>query len=309
MDIKDLKYAQSLALYRSFSKAAAALFISQPALSQSIQRLESDIDVTLFLRDKTHVELTDAGHYFIDNSRLILENFDLFDKKIRSFSPSLKDTFTLGISQFYGRHLLSVLLESLAEDDLVHTPQIVEGESKFLENQIRQGNLDTGIFPEPIYSSGLLSFPLYREEIYLAINRNNTNAYQLAQQYANASDEVPLHYFAEYPFVLLKPKLKLRTLIDSICKEQYFLPKAIFETENLDTCLSLTESNYGISFLPSTVMDTYKGQSVIFFKIHSKQKFRLMLLVANETTAHRLKLHVIAEKLSERISQKRRILK
>ena len=55
MDIKDIKYISTIVEMASFSKASKKLYISQPALSQSIRRIEAELGVPLFARDRTKV--------------------------------------------------------------------------------------------------------------------------------------------------------------------------------------------------------------------------------------------------------------
>ena len=75
MDIKDLQYVNSIIEWNSFSKAAKQLYISQPALSQSIKRLESELGLTLFLRDRNYVIPTDAALLIRQQSQPILQAF------------------------------------------------------------------------------------------------------------------------------------------------------------------------------------------------------------------------------------------
>ena len=58
MQLRDIQYVVTIADMQSFSKAAEALYISQPALSQCIKRLEADLGVALFARKRKHVLLT-----------------------------------------------------------------------------------------------------------------------------------------------------------------------------------------------------------------------------------------------------------
>ena len=61
MDIKDIKYISTIVEMASFSKASKKLYISQPALSQGIRRIEAELGVTLFVRDRTKVVPTAAA--------------------------------------------------------------------------------------------------------------------------------------------------------------------------------------------------------------------------------------------------------
>ena len=73
MQLRDIQYVVTIADMQSFSKAAEALYISQPALSQCIKRLEADLGVALFARKRKHVLLTRAGELFLQDARQILQ--------------------------------------------------------------------------------------------------------------------------------------------------------------------------------------------------------------------------------------------
>ena len=74
MDIQDLQYFLAVCDYRSITKAAEVLHISQPALSRRIQFLEDECGVKLFIRGRRFVELTPAGEHFSINARRIVES-------------------------------------------------------------------------------------------------------------------------------------------------------------------------------------------------------------------------------------------
>lgn len=294
MDIKDLKNIKTIADTESFSKAAEALFISQPALSQAIKRLEQELGLTLFFRDRSRVIPTEAGEHLIKKAIPILSAFEELQRELTQFNHLEHSTISLGISQFYGHHMLSNALAAFKDyhDDL-HV-NIVEGESHFLERQIILGHLDLGIFPTPIYSSQLVAIPIVKEEILLAINEKNTKALALAQSLSQQNEPISLEGFSDFPFILLKPHLKLRTLVNAICEEHHFTPKAILETENLDTCYSLTRENYGLTLLPNTIRKNKSDSSIHFFRIQSKLNMRDLVIVALPEMASRLQLKEIA---------------
>ncbi len=73
MELKQLRYFVTLAEHLNFSRAAEALYISQPALSYQIAELEKELDTELFLRDKRKVYLTAAGAAILDQARHTLE--------------------------------------------------------------------------------------------------------------------------------------------------------------------------------------------------------------------------------------------
>ena len=214
---------------------------------------------------------------------------------MKNFYIHNKTHLYIGISQFYGKYFLKEILRAFKSDNLNYDINIVEGESKFLESQILQGHINIGIFPQPIYDNNLKGFKISKEKILLVINKENKKALEIAHSFSG--NPVSLASFREFSFILLKKGLKLRTHVENMCSEQGFEPNVLLETLNLDTCLSLVENNYGLSFLPSTILNNYKGDKVNFFKIDSVIDFRFLMLVANFNTAKALNLENLSAKL------------
>lgn len=302
MDIKSLKYIVKICETKSFSLSAKLLFISQPALSQAIKRIEQEIDVKLFYRNKHHIELTDTCKFIYNEARKIIESMENLEKNIYKFSSPNKKNVTLGISQFYGRHYLKYFLAIFKNEFDSYHLDVLEGESHFLENQILTGNIDFGLFPYPIYSSQLSYGTIFVEDIMLAIHKNNNDVLNLLQ-YDEQKGSVSLSpILKNTPFILLKKGLKLRSLALEICKEFGFIPQAVFESENLDTVLSLVENNYGLAFLPNTMLINNYAKDVLFLKVNSKLTYRKILLVYNPCNCNFKDIDKLINKLHSNIT-------
>lgn len=281
MNIKDLQYVLAISEVQSFSKAAELLFVSQPALSQHLKRVEHNLGVNLFNRNKSRVVLTPAGEEFVKHARIIIEQVQALEFKVRHFEQNKKDTLTFGVSQFYGRHLLSTLIFSFEEILKGYQVKIIEGESRYLESLITQKKLDFGIFPAPIYTKGIISKTLYQEHIMFAFSKNNKEATKILSNAYNGQT-INLGFYKNFPFVLLKEGLKLRNLSKRLCKEAIFYPHAVFETENLDTVYSMIKKNYGVGFLPSTMLQNIADKDVLFFKLPSRMATRDLVIAYRE---------------------------
>lgn len=294
MDIKDLEYVVEIANTKSFSKAASNLYVSQPALSQAIKRLERYLDLELFFRDRNNLKITDAGEYFVEKAEKILKDFSSLENDMKNFNFHKISNLYIGISQFYGKYFLKDIFKIFKTNNFYYNINIIEGESRFLESQILQGHINMGIFPQPIYDSNLKGFKIAKEEILLAINTENIEALNIATSFKK---NISLTPFQKFSFILLKKGLKLRTHVENMCNEQGFQPNVLLETLNLDTCLSLVENNYGLTFLPSTILKSYSSNKVRFFSINSTINFRYLMLVANSNTTKLLDLENLSMKL------------
>lgn len=111
--IRDLRYFVAVAEELSFTKAATErLFISQPALSKQIRRLENTLRVRLFERDRRAVALTAAGAALLPKARVMLAEWD---ETIRAVAEAARGkTLTVGFQTRIGRGLIAGVTESMA---------------------------------------------------------------------------------------------------------------------------------------------------------------------------------------------------
>ena len=91
MEIRQIFYVMEVAKHQSFSKAAAALFISQPAISQQIQALEEELQTKLFKRDTHSVLLTAEGEKFCSYAKDVVTSID---RLMAAFGQSTADRKT-----------------------------------------------------------------------------------------------------------------------------------------------------------------------------------------------------------------------
>ncbi|SQI39448.1 HTH-type transcriptional activator AllS [Providencia alcalifaciens] len=87
------------AKFASFSKAAEELGITTSAVSYTIKRIETYLDVALFIRDTRNIELTEAGYYFYRKATDLLNNFHLIKKSIDSIEQGIEARVRICINQ------------------------------------------------------------------------------------------------------------------------------------------------------------------------------------------------------------------
>ncbi len=97
IDITTIRYVCTVASFHSFSKAADELFITQPSLSQAIQKLENKLGYPLFKRSTRKVILTDEGAEFIKSAKPLLEHFDKFQNEVNSIQKREIASLTVGL--------------------------------------------------------------------------------------------------------------------------------------------------------------------------------------------------------------------
>lgn len=83
MDIRSLRYFVEVVQLNGFSRAAERLFVTQPAISRSIQKLEQELGYTLLVRENDGVRLTDEGEILLSHAKQILKQFNSMNKALK----------------------------------------------------------------------------------------------------------------------------------------------------------------------------------------------------------------------------------
>nr|WP_187357068.1 LysR family transcriptional regulator [Actinomadura sp. CNU-125] len=113
--LRDLRYFVAVAEELNFTRAAERLFVSQPALSKQIRRLEDDLRVRLFDRDKRTVTLTAPGTALLPAARELLGRWDQAQREVADAAAAEASVLTVGLSTSVGRGLLGAVRDRFAE--------------------------------------------------------------------------------------------------------------------------------------------------------------------------------------------------
>jgi DNA-binding transcriptional LysR family regulator len=138
---RQLRYFVTVAEEAHFSRAAARLYITQPALSQAIARLEAALDVQLLVRNRHNVELTDAGVELLHRARRLLVDRDEAVERVRSVSRGDAGVLRLGVA-LLAEHEVAATLTALVESYPDIVLDRVAAVSERLIDHLREGALD-----------------------------------------------------------------------------------------------------------------------------------------------------------------------
>lgn len=279
MRLKDFLYFSTIAKYKSYSKAADELFISQPTLSQAISRLENELGVKLFDRDNLTVSLTSAGKIFLEDANEILAATDRLKKKMKNISESNYGTIRVGSSQFYGSFIFPVLIPSLKENYPGIKIEITEESSDQLETMVESGDLDFAFIPLPITAGHLTSCHMFNEKILLAIP-DEPSIYSKLKLTPDKHWPYVENFsaLAHENFMLLKKNMKLRIKADALCENAGFSPNVIIESQNMETLRNYVSLGMGISFLSHLLASSSKP-GILYYQLHDYSIVRDFVLI------------------------------
>jgi DNA-binding transcriptional LysR family regulator len=246
VELRHLRYFAAVAETRHFGRAAERLHMAQPALSQSIRQLESELGTPLFARTTRQVRLTPAGEFFQLEVARILESVDAATRGVRriaagrqglvriAFTGSAAHTELPRMARTVKRELPGMGLEIHA--DLL-TPAQVDG--------LHDRTLDLGVLRPPMPGDGLASRTLSSEPLVLAVAEDHPLAEQASISMGDLRTE---------RFVLFSgPDSAVNDAILRGAREVDFVPIREHEAAGISVLLPLVAADLGIALVPASV--------------------------------------------------------
>ncbi len=229
LDFRRLRYFVKVAELGSLTRAAEALHMAQPALSQHIRGLEDEIGAKLLARGPRGVTLTEAGQRMLEESRAMLAGAQSLAERVRGDSGEPAGEVVIGVGQTVGSLLMLPLLEAAAQRLPRVRIQIREMLSGLLPELVRSGAVDFAISYNTASGNGIEAISVLSEEMCLVGQR------RLAQRHLgkHLKDEVPFKALAGLPLYLSRRSHILRELVERVAREKKVTPNLLAEVDSL----------------------------------------------------------------------------
>ncbi len=202
MTLQQLKYVIALDNYRYSVTAAENCFVSQPNLTMQIRKLEEEIGVTIFDRNKRPMKPTPAGEKIIEKVRQIINEVDDLKSFVSNEKESLTGEFQVGVIPTLAPYLLPRLLPSfLAQNPDTHL-KIQELQTEQIISQLKSGMLDFGLLVTPLNENSIRELTVFYEPflLYLPDHHELANKQPLDANELDANEMLVLeegHCFRE----------------------------------------------------------------------------------------------------------------
>ncbi len=256
MNLKDIDYVLALAQYGNFTKAANALYISQPALSKYIHNLEKTLDLPLFARLDNQVILTPAGKTYVAYAEKINKIRQELDVELKKIQESKKDKIHIGISSpaiasFHLSKLIPYFQKSYPDIRFVITTN--PGDS--IEQSILKGDIDLGIMPPPLESTDLTYEVISECYFIMVVPTNNPLIKHAVYKEGYPFPWIDIELFKNEDFILCIPSNRTRYLSDTLMKKAKITPKIVHLAEDSISAMQMSEMHMGISFSFSLLLE------------------------------------------------------
>jgi LysR family hydrogen peroxide-inducible transcriptional activator len=241
MTLNELRYIVAVAQEKSFGRAAQRCFISQPALSVAIQKLEEELQTQLFERGKSEITVTPVGERIVEQAHKVLEEAAQIRDIAQAGRNQLAGLFRLGAIYTVAPYLLPDLVPALNELAPDMPLEIEENVTEQLEAALKTGRIDAAIIALPFTPPGIATEFLYEEPFQVVVPQRHP--------WAKRKSIEPSELAGEHA-ILLNVGHCFRDQVLESCPELNRGDAPVTRSNSLETIRNMVASGLGVSVLP-----------------------------------------------------------
>ncbi len=247
MDIREMKYIETIAQTRSITKAAQKLHISQPALHKSLRKVEEEFHTTFFYR-KGHESLpTDTGLVVLEYAKRTLNNLKEMQEKVQEIQNLKSGRVTLGFPAIIGTLYLPQALINFQKAYPDITLKTLEAGANELSTLVENGILDMAILVRPVNHRSLSEIPLLQNQVVAGVTRNHPWYHR---------SHVTIEDFESVSFNTYCSDFSIHTQLMELFKEKNITPHIGFSGSSSDFLCQISILSDGILVLPRPVIES-----------------------------------------------------
>ncbi|MBI6340093.1 LysR family transcriptional regulator [Proteus sp. PR00224] len=244
MDIRTLRYFVEVVQLNGFSRAADALFITQPAISRSIKKLEDELGVTLLVREIDGVRLTDDGAILFEHAKQILAQFNNINKALQDKSGPLTGTLNVGLPPVIAStYFADIIMEFSSRHPLVEL-KIFELGTKQMADAMREGRVETAAVVLPFNEDIFELTPFSEDHLMLLMSPSHSLAIK---------KEIHFKELINEPFIFFSEDFRINDLIYSACGIYNTVPIIAGRSNHLDLIIAMVKAGVGVTLLPKSM--------------------------------------------------------
>lgn len=283
--LSEMQYIYTIYQERSFSKAAKKLYISQPALSAIVKKVEQKIGHLIFDRTTIPLTVTSEGRYYIK----CIENILDIEKNMQDYFDDLGkfDTgnIVIGGSSFFCAFILPKLLQKFNAKYPKIKIEVIEGNIKYLKYGLENNTID--LIMETAVSEKDEDLDIYfykNEHILLAVPKkweinDELKEYQLTykdikegKHLLDSTKEVSLIKFKNYPFITMKKGNDQYVRGLALCKKAGFSPKSVYKIDQIMTGyhIALSTLSAVIFVRDLLIINEQETEKLVYYKLDNE---------------------------------------
>lgn len=305
MTITQLEYVVAVATYKSFVAAAEKCFVTQPTLSMQIQKLEDELGIKLFDRNKHPIAITAMGEAIVDQARTVLAECDKIGELIQVQQNNLAGKFKFAVIPTIAPYIIPGLLEHYTSVFPDVKLDVKELETHQVISALRNNEIDAALVSTPLEENGIKEYPLFYEP-FVAYFSENEKA--LKKRLISPSD-IELDRIW-----LLNEGHCMRNQIINLCSDQIQRLQSDrpyrYESSNVETLRKMVDRNGGFTILPELATLEFNDdqmEKIRYFE--DPEPVREISLVTNSHFVRLTLLQSLMDEILKLVPEKMRVQK
>lgn len=293
MNIRELQYLVAIAEKGHFGMAADVCFVSQPALSMQIKKLECTLGVQLIERTNKSARLTDIGKVITEQAKDILCRVDALKQTAKQAQDPYCGELHLGVIPTLAPYLLPHVMPGLSNLFPKLTIYLVEEQTSHLITKLNQGKLDGALLSLPLVDDALMSYPLFKEEFLLAIS---------ARHHLAKRKRIKMTELENQALLLLEDGHCMRDSALKVCYAAGASEAKEFRATSLETLRYMVAANAGMTLMPKLACQPNDG--ICYLPFSQSKPLRTIGMVLRPSSAKKILLQAVSDHIREEMAQK-----
>lgn len=282
MQLKQLEVFVQVARLKSFSKAAEALYLTQPTVSAHIGALESDLGTKLVVRSTREIRLTATGSILFGYAAQILGLCERAEQDVKTASSDIQGSLSVAASTVPSQYLLPRILPHLRKRYPRVFFQVYQGDSSQVAQRVFENGAELGIIGTPIQKAGCLCAPFFSER--MVIITPNTPEYQVLE------GQISAQVLRESPFLVREPGSGTRKRSEEFLRSIGVEPRDLdlaAQLQSTESILQGVKNGLGLSIVSGmAAADASHAGAVLCFDYDSPLLTRQFYLIHHKTRPH-----------------------
>ncbi len=256
MELREFNYVNMVAECGSITKAAAKLFITQPALSNYINKVEEELGAKLFDRSSNPLVLTYAGEQYLKRSQKIMNQLADMEREMRDITGHMTGRIRLGFPSERIIYMLPLILGPFQKQYPGIRVDVLTGPGNRLIEYLRSGDVDFIFLPTWHELKDIVQVNVYQEELVLVAQKG----YLQDKDFIDRDLKViNWREAAKYPLITLKKGHALRGCVEVLYKSAGVKPNIYLESHSNMLSYRLASQGLGVAVIPEITMKNVQG--------------------------------------------------
>ncbi|MFR5601380.1 MAG: LysR substrate-binding domain-containing protein [Lachnospiraceae bacterium] len=264
-----IRYLLAVEEAGGISQAARVLYISQPSLSQMIGKMEHQWQISIFMREKEGVLVTEEGRRILELARELRKLDRELDLTLDEYRNMERGSITFGIPLNLGTFLLPKILPRFSRQYPGIQVHFIEENSVHLDKMVLEGKTDFNIMHFQEENGAVTYQPFFDDPFYLVVPESMAVDVGFAKDRELSGED--FKKMSGKPFIMVAQKQKLRQVADGILKRAEVCPQIRLESKSMETAKRLCAAGLGATLLPASYLNLFSdGEGLCYYPLEEE---------------------------------------